>query len=117
MATGWSLGWKTNFWARLLDGNHAFQIIKNMLHLLPALPDAWQEGEVRGLRARGGFIVDEQWSGGQLQKATIRSTMGDTHRIRSSWGELELETSPGKTYHFTPASFQPKTVSLGKGAI
>ncbi|MDE6646942.1 MAG: glycoside hydrolase N-terminal domain-containing protein, partial [Prevotella sp.] len=35
MATGWSLGWKTNFWARMLDGNHAFQIIKNMLHLLP----------------------------------------------------------------------------------
>jgi alpha-L-fucosidase 2 len=35
MATGWSLGWKTNFWARMLDGNHAFQIIKNMLNLLP----------------------------------------------------------------------------------
>ncbi len=35
MATGWSLGWKINFWARMLDGNHAFKIIKNMLHLLP----------------------------------------------------------------------------------
>ena len=35
MATGWSLGWKTNFWARMLDGNHAFRIISNMLHLLP----------------------------------------------------------------------------------
>jgi alpha-L-fucosidase 2 len=35
MATGWSLGWKTNFWARMLDGNHAFTIIKNMLKLLP----------------------------------------------------------------------------------
>jgi alpha-L-fucosidase 2 len=35
MATGWSLGWKTNFWARMLDGNHAFQIISNMLHILP----------------------------------------------------------------------------------
>lgn len=35
MATGWSLGWKTNFWARMLDGNHAFRIITNMLHLLP----------------------------------------------------------------------------------
>ena len=34
-ATGWSLGWKTNFWARMLDGNHAFAIIKNMLRLLP----------------------------------------------------------------------------------
>ena len=34
-ATGWSLGWKTNFWARMLDGNHAYQIIQNMLRLLP----------------------------------------------------------------------------------
>ena len=35
MATGWSLGWKINFWARMLDGDHAFKIISNMLHLLP----------------------------------------------------------------------------------
>ncbi len=34
-ATGWSLGWKINFWARMLDGNHAFTIISNMLRLLP----------------------------------------------------------------------------------
>lgn len=34
MATGWSLGWKTNFWARMQDGDHAFQIIKNMLTLM-----------------------------------------------------------------------------------
>ena len=34
-ATGWSLGWKTNFWARMLDGDHAFRIISNMLRLLP----------------------------------------------------------------------------------
>lgn len=36
MATGWSLGWKTCFWARMLDGDHALRIISNMLHLLPA---------------------------------------------------------------------------------
>lgn len=35
MATGWSLGWKINFWARMLDGDHAFRIISNMLHILP----------------------------------------------------------------------------------
>ena len=35
MATGWSIGWKINFWARMLDGNHAYNIIRNMLSLLP----------------------------------------------------------------------------------
>ncbi len=35
-ATGWSIGWKINFWARMLDGDHAYRIIKNMLRLLPA---------------------------------------------------------------------------------
>ncbi len=35
-ATGWSLGWKTNFWARMLDGDHAFTILSNMLRLLPS---------------------------------------------------------------------------------
>ena len=47
MATGWSLGWKINFWARMLDGNHAYKIIKNMLHLLPEDSKAGQYPEGR----------------------------------------------------------------------
>ena len=53
------------------------------VHLLPALPDTWQQGEVNGLRARGGFIVSMKWEKGALQSGTVRSTIGGTLRLRS----------------------------------
>ena len=53
------------------------------VHLLPALPDDWKDGDVKGLRARGGFVVDEQWKNGELQAVTIQSTIGGTLRLRS----------------------------------
>lgn len=52
------------------------------IHLLPALPEAWPEGSVRGLRARGGFGVDLSWTGGTLQQATLRTTRGGLCRLR-----------------------------------
>lgn len=70
--------------------------------LLPALPAAWPEGTVRGLRARGGFEVDVAWRAGRLMSATIRSVGGTRTTIR--YGEqtvaLELALGEARTLSF-----------------
>ncbi len=53
------------------------------IELLPALPQAWQDGAVRGLRARGGFEVDIAWNDGRLSRALVRSEVGGMLRLRS----------------------------------
>jgi alpha-L-fucosidase 2 len=52
--------------------------------LLPALPDAWKTGQVKGLRARGGFTVEIAWREGHLMEATLTSTLGRPCRLRTS---------------------------------
>ena len=134
-STGWAMAWRINFWARLLDGDHAYTLLRNLLHitgkgnsidygkgrrrvlqpvrrapavpdrrqlrrygrdrrdaaaiarpgeihLLPALPKAWPDGSVTGLRARGNLTVDITWKGGRLVRASIRSTIANRATVR-----------------------------------
>lgn len=54
------------------------------LHMLPALPPAWPKGEVRGICARGGFIVDLSWDANALSSARIVSRLGGICRVRAT---------------------------------
>ncbi len=147
-STGWSMGWKVNLWARLLDGNHAYRLLANQLrlvterdgpggtypnmldahppfqidgnfgctagiaemlvqshdgslHILPALPDKWPDGSVKGLKARGGYEIDLSWKGGKLDMLTVKSSLGGNCRIRvydpiKSSGSIKLAKAKGK---------------------
>lgn len=152
VSTGWSMGWKVNFWARQLDGNHAFELLKQELkpapiwkgkieggggtypnmfdahppfqidgnfgctagitemllqsydgdiHLLPALPSAWPSGSIKGLVARGGFLIDIDWENGKVAKLVITSKLGGNCRLRlnsplKSSAKIKLKLANGK---------------------
>lgn len=172
VSTGWSMGWKVNLWARLLDGNHAYKLIRNQLtptglntgensgggtyinlfdahppfqidgnfgctagmaemllqshdgaiHLLPALPDKWQKGQVKGLMARGGFEIKSiSWENGKLTALSIRSKLGGNCRLRvpnKLVGSIALKaarhvnTNPFYKREATPKSLVSATAQL-----
>lgn len=136
-ATGWSMGWKLNQWARLQDGNHAYKLYGNLLkngtldnlwdthapfqidgnfggtagitemllqshmgfiQLLPALPDAWQDGSVSGICARGGFEVNLSWKDGKLAEAVVTSEKGVPCTVRYEDRTLSFKTKKGSSY-------------------
>lgn len=90
-----------------IDGNFAFtagvaemllQSHEGDVHLLPALPAAWPDGGVRGLRARGGFTVDIAWANGNLASARILSVIGNRCRVQWKDQIIEFDTVPGSVY-------------------
>ncbi|MEE0266954.1 MAG: glycoside hydrolase N-terminal domain-containing protein [Bacteroidales bacterium] len=136
-ATGWSMGWKLNLWARLCEGDRAYLLFNNLLsegtldnlwdshppfqidgnfgasagivemllqshlgflQILPALPNAWNEGNVKGLLARGGFVVDIYWQKGELTQIKITSLQGEKCNIKYKDKELSFKTKKGRSY-------------------
>lgn len=74
------------------------------LHLLPALPAHWSEGQVRGLRARGGFEVDMAWKEGKLVNARVRSERGGACVVWCASRMKKLDLPEGAVVDVIPGS-------------
>lgn len=143
-ATGWSLGWKINCWARFKDAEHALTMVKMLLSpvkggagsypnlfdahppfqidgnfggaagigemllqshteyidVLPALPAAFAKGEVKGLCARGGFVINMKWEDGRLQRLTVTSKAGQPLQLRYNGKTKQITTTKNAVYQF-----------------
>ncbi len=78
------------------------------IELLPALPKAWPNGSVKGLRARGGFALDIQWKDHKLVNATVHALVGGPCRLCHGAITHDLNLDQGQIARWTVASFDTK---------
>ncbi|GAA4496735.1 hypothetical protein GCM10023172_10520 [Hymenobacter ginsengisoli] len=90
-----------NFGGAAGMGEMLLQSQNGSLDLLPALPTAWPAGDVRGLRARGGFVVNMRWQQGQLAGVEVRSEAGRECTLRYGDKQQVFKTKPGQTYRLS----------------
>ncbi len=147
--TGWSIAWKISMWARLLDGDKAYDALQKLLnyypadkneikvvgggtypnlfdahppfqidgnfggvagiiellmqsheefiHILPALPSAWSEGSIRGIKARGNIEVRITWSKGEPTKVALYSKQPTNKKIKYQNQIMEVKV-PAHTW-------------------
>lgn len=67
-----------------------------VIELLPALPDSWPTGEIKGLKARGNVTVDEQWKDGKLVSATLVSGNSGKQKVKLGTKTLEVDLIKGQ---------------------
>jgi alpha-L-fucosidase 2 len=95
-----------NFGAAAGIAEMLLQSHNGVIKLLPALPDAWTNGSVKGFRARGGFEVDMSWKNGSLTAAVVRSDFGGDCKLSSNGRSLTIKTKAGKSYKINEQMFK-----------
>jgi alpha-L-fucosidase 2 len=88
--------------AEMLLQSHAGEI-----HLLPALPSAWPQGSITGVRARGGVEISLWWAGGKLISASLKSNIGGSHSVRYGASTMQLILQPGRVVKVSDQNFTP----------